>query len=200
MLGGSMMKLFIVYATILYGSIWAMEEYNKIKELLATPQELATYLESQDQQSRTPLMRFLNKGTDAMLEEVLPLLKGCKFNLEVPGPLNETAYFNACDRPTITGAVLMAYLGAKIDAETAAGKPFHLAFYNDNIPLLEYLLYEGQTCSQIPEYVQDFVSKFPDSGEFKRVLEHKKRVIPAFARKLLLRVAGTKIKKTIKKR
>ena len=195
------MKMIILYATLVCNTIWSMEEYHKIKELLATPAELGAYLEAPDKDSKTPLMRFLEKGTDTMLEELLPFLKDCQFNKEIPGPLGETAFINACDRPTISAAVLMVYIGAKIDTATPAGRPIDMAFYNDNIPLLEYLLYEGQKSSQIPEVTTRFASKFPDSGEFKRVLDLKKRTIPSFAQKLLLKVMGSKItKKAVKKR
>lgn len=194
------MKEILLYGSLACSTIYGMEEYSKIKELLSTPTQLATYLESQDQHKRTPLMRLLDKGTDAMIEEVLPFLKDCRFNREVPGPVEETAYFNACDRPTILAAVLMAYIGAKIDAETPAGRPIHMAFYNDNVRLLEYLLYEGEKGSQIPELTRNAASKFPDAGEFRQILAQKKRTIPTFARDLLLRVtASTKGKKGYKK-
>lgn len=195
------MKQLLLYGIVACCSISGMEEFNTIKILLDEPSKLTLYLESQDQYSRTPLMRLLDNGTDAMLEEVLPPLKCCKFDREIPGPANETAYFNACDRKTITGAVLMTYIGAKIDTATSAGRPIDMAFYNDNVPLLEYLLYEGQKGSQVPKVTHDFALKFPDFGEFKRVLDLKKRTIPSFAQKLLLKVIGSKItKKAVKKR
>ena len=70
------MKVIIVYATLVCSSIIGMEEFNSIKALLGNPTKLALYLESQDKESKTPLMRLLDKGTDTMLEEVPSFIKG----------------------------------------------------------------------------------------------------------------------------
>lgn len=189
------MKVILLYVTLISNTIWSMEEYQKIKELLAHPRELTAYLESQDQHLNTPLMRLLDKATDDQLNELLPLLKDVKFNLEIKGPAQETAFFNACDRKTIVGAVLMTYLGAKIDTQTPAGRPVDLAFYNDNLALLKYLLYEGQKTVQITETTHDAASRFSDFPEFRRILAKTRRKIPSLAQKVLLKVIGPKIKK-----
>lgn len=146
-----------------------MEEYNKIKELLASPIELGAYLESQDQYSNTPLMRLFDKATDDQINELLPTLKQTKFNLEMEGPAQETAFFNACDRPGIVAASLMLALGCHIDAETPAGRPIFLSFINDNLPLLNLLIQEGAN-PQIPAEIVAFMAQKPDFGEFKKVI------------------------------
>lgn len=160
------MKQLLLYGIFLCCSISGMEEFNTIKALLPDSPKLILYLESQDQHSKTPLMRLLDTATDAMLEELLPLLKDYRFNKEIPGPAGETAFFNACDRPSIIAAKWMLYLGAKSDAKTAAGHPIYLAFYNKNLALLELLISEGAN-PKIPAEVVTAASRYPNFAHFK---------------------------------
>ena len=105
-----------------------------------------------------------------MLEELLPLLKDYRFNREIPGPAGETAFFNACDRPSINAAKWLLYLGAKSDAKTAAGHPVYLAFYNNNLTLLEFLISEGAS-PKIPAEVVAAASRYPNFAHFKALLD-----------------------------
>lgn len=143
------MKLIMLYVTLIGGSIQGMEVYNKIKSLKNNSAQLALYLESQDQYLKTPLMRLLDKGTDEMIIEVLPLLKKCQFNLEILGHQGETAFFYACDRPGIIAAQSLLALGCKINPISPSGSPIFLAFINDNLALLNLFIEEGNK-PQIP--------------------------------------------------
>lgn len=167
------MKQLLLYGIFACCSISGMEEFNAIKALLDDPSKLTAYLESQDSHSKTPLMRLLDKDTDAMLEELLPLLKDCRFNREIPGPAGETAFFNACDRSSITAVKWMVYLGARADAQTTAGHPVYLAFYNNNLALLEFLISEGAS-PHIPPEVVAAASRYPNFARFKAFLLTKR--------------------------
>ncbi|GMU19419.1 MAG: hypothetical protein AMXMBFR12_06110 [Candidatus Babeliales bacterium] len=160
------MKMIFACATLMCRLSCGMEEYTKIKELLGNSNELKTYLESQDQYQNTPLMKFFNSATDAQIQEILPLLKSIPFNTEVQGISQETAFFNACDRPGILAASLMLSLGCQIDASTPAGRPVYLAFFNDNLALLKLLIEEGAN-PQIPPEIVTFAAQKPDFQALK---------------------------------
>lgn len=163
------MKQLLLYGIFACGSISGMEEFNTIKGLLDDQTKLIAYLESQDQDSNTPLMRLFHKATDDQINELLPLLKQTKFNLEMAGPAQETAFFSACDRPGTVAACLMLTLGCQIDTTTPAGRPIFLSFINDNLSLLKLLIQEGAN-PQIPPEIVAYVLQKPDFDEFKKVI------------------------------
>lgn len=137
------MKQLLLYATLVGSTIHAMEEYNTIKTLLNNNAGLKSYLETQDTHHHTPLMRLFDKATDQMLEEIVPLLKDCPFNMELAESSGETAFFYACDRATPVAAQLMLHLGVAVDPQSQSGRPIYLAFLNDNQDLLTLLIQEG---------------------------------------------------------
>lgn len=167
------MKMIFVCASLVCHLCCGMEEYTKIKELLSNSNELKIYLESQDFYQNTPLMKFFNSATDAQIQEILPLLKSVPFNTEVQGISQETAFFNACDRPGILAASLMLALGCQIDTSTPAGRPIYLAFFNDNLALLELLIEEGAN-PQIPAEIVAFMAQKPGFAQFKKAINKER--------------------------
>ena len=163
------MKL-LLYGIFACCSISGMEEFNHIKELINDGLLLKEYLESKDQSFNTPLMRLLDKGTDPMLEEILPALKKHVFDLEIAGASGETAFFNACNRPGTVAATLMLNLGVLIDAATPAGRPIYLTFLNDNSALLTLLIEEGAN-PRIPSEILAIGAQKPGYLSLKAALD-----------------------------
>ncbi len=198
------MKQLLLYGLFLYATINSMDsEYARIKSLLTKPHELVTYLESQDAYLHTPLMRLLDKATDEQIQDLLPHLRGYPFNLEIKGPAQETAFFNACDRKTIPATVLMVYLGAKVNAQTCWGTPLFLAIINQNIDLIAYLLYEGASLNTADASGKKAADLAPTVA-IAHLLTHKLHHIPEKAREILLslgqRITGVQPGKMGKKR
>lgn len=167
------MNVIIVYASLLCCTILSMEQIAQIKELLSDQPSLITYLESIDARSKTPLMNLLEKASDEQLEEILPLLINIPFNTEIVGPAQETAFFFACDRPSIVAASLMIGLGCALDPTSPAGRPLYFAFINDNVALAELLVQEGAD-PQVPGDIVALASHRPDFAELKKIIEKAK--------------------------